>query len=70
VARTPTVGDSGRVRRRSRRRTVRPKSYALDAVAAGEAPAFNTVEQALTVQRVIDGIYRSAERGECVSIGE
>ncbi|WP_121821587.1 Gfo/Idh/MocA family protein [Halostella salina] len=42
----------------------------LDAVAAGEAPERNTVEQALTVQRVIDAIYRSAETGECVSVDE
>ncbi|WP_247002538.1 Gfo/Idh/MocA family protein [Halosolutus gelatinilyticus] len=40
----------------------------LDAVAAGEPPTLNTVEQALTVQRVIDGIYRAAETGTSVSI--
>ncbi|WP_435156789.1 Gfo/Idh/MocA family protein [Haladaptatus sp. DFWS20] len=40
----------------------------LDAVAAGEAPDFNTVEQALTTQRVMDAIYRSAETGEQVSV--
>jgi predicted dehydrogenase len=34
-----------------------------DAVAAGEEPELNTVEQALTVQRVLDAIYRSSERG-------
>ncbi|WP_276257110.1 Gfo/Idh/MocA family protein [Halomontanus rarus] len=42
----------------------------LDAVEMGTAPDLNTVEQALTVQRVIDAIYRSAERGTCVSVGE
>jgi len=32
----------------------------LDAVAAGEAPDINTIEEALSVQRVIDAIYRSS----------
>ncbi|WP_276257111.1 Gfo/Idh/MocA family protein [Halomontanus rarus] len=36
----------------------------LEAVLAGEAPDINTVEQGLTVQRVIDAIYRSSEDGE------
>jgi predicted dehydrogenase len=40
----------------------------LAAVAAGEAPERNTMEQALTVQRVIDAIYRSSERNEAVSL--
>ncbi|OVE86382.1 Gfo/Idh/MocA family protein [Natronolimnobius baerhuensis] len=40
----------------------------LEAVAAGEAPELNTVEQGLTVQRVIDAIYRSAEAGESVAL--
>jgi len=40
----------------------------LDAVAAGEAPGVNTVEEALSVQRVIDAIYRSSERGEAVRL--
>ncbi len=35
----------------------------LEAVAAGEAPSTNTLEEALTVQRVIDAIYRSSETG-------
>ena len=39
----------------------------LDAV-GGEAPPLNTVDEALTVQRVIDAIYRSAESGSCVSV--
>lgn len=42
----------------------------LDAVVSGEPPALNTVEEALTVQRVMDGIYRSAESGRSVTIGE
>ncbi|OYR93644.1 oxidoreductase, partial [Halorubrum sp. E3] len=41
----------------------------LEAVAAGEAPDINTVEEALSVQRVIDAIYRSSERGEAVRLG-
>ncbi|PAU83396.1 oxidoreductase [Halorubrum salipaludis] len=40
----------------------------LEAVAAGEAPDINTVEEALSVQRVIDAIYRSSERGEAVRL--
>jgi predicted dehydrogenase len=35
-------------------------------VAAGEAPDWNTVEQGLVVQRVIDAIYRSSESGRAV----
>ncbi|MFC6904392.1 Gfo/Idh/MocA family oxidoreductase [Halalkalicoccus tibetensis] len=40
----------------------------LESVASGETPELNTVEQALTVQRVIDGIYRSAEEGTSVRL--
>jgi predicted dehydrogenase len=40
----------------------------LEAVAAGEPPAINTVDEALSVQRVIDAIYRSSERGEAVRL--
>ncbi|MCU4740338.1 Gfo/Idh/MocA family oxidoreductase [Halobacteria archaeon AArc-m2/3/4] len=36
----------------------------LTAIASGEAPTTNTIEEALTVQRVIDAIYRSSETGE------
>lgn len=39
-----------------------------ESVARGEAPELNTVEQALTVQRVIDAIYRSAEEGTSVRV--
>ncbi|MDS0281942.1 Gfo/Idh/MocA family protein [Haloarcula onubensis] len=42
----------------------------LDAVVSGEPPEENTVERALTVQRVIDGIYRSAEAGTSVSLDD
>ncbi|MFB6119638.1 MAG: Gfo/Idh/MocA family protein [Halobacteriaceae archaeon] len=40
----------------------------LDAVAAGEAPETNTVEEGLAVQRVLDAIYRSNEQGAAVSL--
>lgn len=40
----------------------------LEAVAAGEAPEVNTVEEGLTVQRVIDAIYRSDEAGGAVEV--
>jgi len=40
----------------------------LEAVAAGEAPDINAIEEALSVQRVIDAIYRSSERGEAVRL--
>jgi len=43
-------------------------AYFADTVAAGEAPATNTVDEALTVQRVIDAIYRSSEAGEAVAV--
>lgn len=42
--------------------------YFLDHVRRGEAPDRNTVEEALAVQRVIDGIYRSAESNTAVSV--
>ncbi|MFC4449379.1 Gfo/Idh/MocA family protein [Halorussus aquaticus] len=42
----------------------------FEAVRTGEAPDRNTVEQALTVQRVIDAIYRSAETGRAVELSE
>ncbi|ELZ83157.1 oxidoreductase [Haloferax elongans ATCC BAA-1513] len=40
----------------------------LEAVAAGEHPGRNTVEQGLAVQRVIDAIYRSSEEGRSVRL--
>lgn len=42
----------------------------LRAVETGEPPAWNTVEEALAVQRVVDAIYRSAEEGRAVSVEE
>jgi predicted dehydrogenase len=41
--------------------------YFLECVAAREPPTRNTVEQALEVQRVLDGIYRSSEEGRSIS---
>ncbi|MFB6189387.1 MAG: Gfo/Idh/MocA family protein [Halapricum sp.] len=40
----------------------------LDAVASGEPPARNTVEQALDVQRLIEAIYRSSSDGTAVEL--
>lgn len=42
----------------------------LQAVAAGEPPERNTVEQGLLVQRVIDAIYRSSEEGQAIRFTE
>ena len=40
----------------------------LEAIASGTEPETNTLEQAMTVQRVIDAIYRSSEMGGSVSL--
>lgn len=40
----------------------------VDAVAGGAPPSRNTVDEALTVQRVMDGIYRSSESGEAARL--
>jgi len=40
----------------------------LEACADGEAPAINTVEEGLLVQRVIDAIYRSSEDGRAIRL--
>lgn len=40
----------------------------LDGVSRGEQPDLNTLDEALTVQRVVDAIYRSAETGQRVAI--
>ncbi|ELY85717.1 Gfo/Idh/MocA family protein [Natrialba taiwanensis] len=40
----------------------------LTAVATGNEPTTNTLDEALTVQRVIDAIYRSSETGQAESI--
>jgi len=42
--------------------------YFLDHVGDDRTPDRNTVEQGLAVQRVIDAIYRSADRGRAVSL--
>jgi predicted dehydrogenase len=40
----------------------------LDAVEDGQPPELNSVEEALTVQRVMDAIYRSSAEGTSVSL--
>jgi predicted dehydrogenase len=40
----------------------------LDAVAAGEPPADHAVEEGVAVQRVLDAVYRSSDRGEAVTL--
>lgn len=40
----------------------------LEAVAVGEAPNVNGLEEALAVQRVVDAVYRSAETGAEVNV--
>jgi predicted dehydrogenase len=45
-------------------------AYFLDHVARDERPDMNTVDQALAVQRVLDGIYRSDEAGAAVRLDE
>ncbi|QLK25311.1 Gfo/Idh/MocA family oxidoreductase [Natrinema zhouii] len=42
----------------------------LATIAAGTAPETNTVEEALTVQRVIDAIYRSSETGRATELAD
>jgi predicted dehydrogenase len=44
--------------------------YFLEHALAGEQPERNTVEQALTVQRVLDAIYRADETGRAVELAE
>lgn len=46
----------------------REQAHFLDAVAFSEPPTQNTVEEALFVQQVVDGIYRSSDSGEAISI--
>jgi predicted dehydrogenase len=41
----------------------------LDAVDSGAPPEMNTAAEALTVQRVVDAIYRSSETGQAVRPG-
>ena len=40
----------------------------LEAVAEGEHPGINTVDQALRVQRIMEAIYESSERGAAVRL--
>ena len=40
----------------------------VDAVANGRTPTRNTVQQALTVQRIVDAIYRSSEDGRAIRL--
>ncbi|SFB96050.1 Predicted dehydrogenase [Halobiforma haloterrestris] len=42
----------------------------LEAIVSETPPTTNTVDEALTVQRVIDAIYRSSETGGSVSLAE
>lgn len=42
--------------------------YFLECVSGGRAPEMNTVEQGLSVQRVMDAIYRSGEEAAAVRI--
>ncbi|MDF9746453.1 Gfo/Idh/MocA family protein [Natrinema salsiterrestre] len=42
----------------------------LEAIATTGAPETNTVEEALTVQRVIDAIYRSSESGRATTLAD
>ena len=44
------------------------QTYFLEHSARGLTPERNTVEQGLTVQRVLDAIYRSSESGEAVAV--
>ncbi|MFC6904093.1 Gfo/Idh/MocA family oxidoreductase [Halalkalicoccus tibetensis] len=58
------------VRTRERDAHAAEQETFLQAVAAGEAPDQNTVEQGLLVQRVIDAIYRSSEQGRSIRFEE
>jgi predicted dehydrogenase len=44
------------------------KQVFIDGVRAGEHPGYNTVAEALTVQHIIDAIYRSSECGGAVEL--
>lgn len=46
----------------------RELGYFADHVAAGTTPERNTVEQGLTVQRVLDAVYESSETGRAVEL--
>jgi predicted dehydrogenase len=42
----------------------------VESVASGEPPGINTVDEALTVQRVLDAIYRSSQQERAISLAE
>jgi len=44
------------------------QAYFLDHVRSGTPPERNTVEQGLDVQRIIEAIYRSSEKGRAISL--
>ncbi len=44
------------------------QQHFLQAVANGEAPGINTVEEGLEVQKIMDAIYRSGEEGRAIEI--
>ena len=46
------------------------QAYFVDHVANDREPERNTVEQGLTVQRVLAAIYEADETGSAVSVGE
>jgi len=46
------------------------QTYFLDHVRADQPPERNTIDQALSVQRVIDAIYRSAEKNRAVRLDD
>ncbi len=58
------------VRTRERDAHAAEQETFLQAVAEGEAPERNTVEQGLLVQRVIDAIYRSSEEDRTIRFDE
>ncbi|MCU4800294.1 Gfo/Idh/MocA family oxidoreductase [Halobacteria archaeon HArc-gm2] len=53
-----------------RDRYVEEAAAFLDGVRSGERPAMNHVEEGLLVQRVIDAVYESSERGTSVRLDE
>ena len=46
------------------------QGYFLEHVAAGETPERNTVDQGLTIQRILDAVYRSSETGNAVELDD
>jgi predicted dehydrogenase len=75
VYRTSTLGRDHFVDERLEPKPVGDAKRALqeaffEAVDEGEAPERNTVEQALTVQRVVDAVYRASEAGRAVAVDD